>query len=56
MDKKKLEKEQYCVEVKYLCDLLKTKMFMIDDFKNYEKYSKKLEEIKAQADDIYWNL
>lgn len=56
MSKRKIEQENLCLQIKYLSDLLRTKLFQLDDFKDYEFYSKKLKKLKQEVDKIYWSI
>lgn len=50
------EQEELCLQVKYLCDYLRTKLFLIEDFKHYDVASKQLKLIKSEVSQIYWDL
>lgn len=56
MDRHKIEQEQYCLQAKALCDALRTKLYLINDFKSREYFNKKLKQIKKEVDEIYWEL
>lgn len=58
MNKYISKQEELCLEVRDLCDLLRTKLYQIETFSgsDYEKWNKKLKSLKVQVCDIYWNL
>lgn len=56
MNKKKIEQEGYCLQSKVLIDYLRTKLILIDDFRDYRYWDNKLKELKQKVDSIYWKI
>lgn len=56
MNRNKAEQENYCLQVKTLCDLIRTKLFEIEDFDEFEKYDKIIKKLKNKVNSIYWEL
>lgn len=56
MNQKQIEQEQLCLQVKFLCDLLRTKLFLIEDFKHFDVAAKSLKKIKSEVNRIYWEV
>ena len=56
MDKDKVEQENYCLQAKQLCDMLRTRIMQIDNFPNKQHYYGQLRKIKYIVDDIYWKV
>lgn len=56
MKSKKIEQENLCLQSKQLIDLLRTKLYQIDDFKDYDSWERKLKLLKRKVDSIYWNV
>ena len=54
--KNSTEQEEKCLEIKQIIRSLRTKLFEIDNFKEYEKYSEILRKLSNKIDDIYWKL
>lgn len=56
MDNNKIQQEHYCLQVKEMCDLLRTRIIQIENFPNKKAYCNKLKKIKYIANEIYWSI
>lgn len=58
MDRKTIQNEQLCLQVKMLADLLRTKLFGIEGMPSsqYHYWDNKLKKLKSDIDELYWSL
>lgn len=54
--KDKIYQEQQCLNAKIAIDYLRTALFSIDDFEEFQKYEKILKKLKQKVDSIYWSI
>ena len=54
--RERVEQEQACINIKLLCDYIKTEILKIDNFPNRKHYYRELKKLKEIADKTYWKL
>lgn len=51
-----IEQEQHCLNIKILCDYLRTDILFVDDFPGKNHYLSELKKLKKIANEKYWSL
>lgn len=56
MNSEKLKQEQLCLQTKILIDKLRTNLFEIYEFRDFDYWEKRFKKLKSVINDIYWDL
>lgn len=56
MDSEKVRQENLCLQTKILIDKLRTNLFEIYEFRDFDRWEKQLKKLKSVVNNIYWDL